>query len=134
MHRIDVTAKRSLVLKLRQTLLALVGKVLGVDLDMLEEALRLEEALGANPAAVLGEGVAGPIADVTRQRRRMLELFQTVGALMLAVVMLPGMFGQAGWGFERFGAVATLVLAASGVGQAEDGRRNEARSFGRSYG
>lgn len=92
-HRVDVTSQRGLVLKLRQTLLALIGEVLGVNLDVFGPFGLLEEAFGANPAAVLGEGVAGPVADVTRQRRSVLELFQTVGALMLTVVMLAGVFG-----------------------------------------
>lgn len=92
-HRVDVTPQRGLVLELRQTLLALVREVLGVNLNMFGPLGLLEEAFRANSTAVLGKSVAGSVANVTRQRRSVLELFQTVGALMLAVVMLPGMFG-----------------------------------------
>lgn len=128
-----MTAQGGLVLELRQALLALVREVLGVKLDVFRPVGLLEEALGTNPAAILGERVAGPVADVARQRRSVLELFQTVRALMLAVVVGPGMLRQAGRRFERLWAVATLVLAA-GARCDQDGRRNQPRSLGRSYG
>lgn len=135
-HRVDVTPQGGLVLELRQTLLALIREILGMDLDVFGPLGLLEEAFGTDPAAVLGEGVASSVADVTRKRWRMLELFQTVGTLMLPVVLLAGMLGQAGWGFEGFWTVATLVLAGTARvrRQAEDDRRNETGSFGRGYG
>lgn len=130
--RVDVAPQSGLVLKLRQTFRALIRKVVGVDLDVLRPVGLLKEALGAHPAAILCERVAGPIANVTRKGRSMVKLCQTVRALMLPVVVGPGMFRQAFRRFERFRTVATLVLSAVAGGD-QDGRRNQPRSFGEEF-
>ena len=110
MHRIDVTAQRSLVLELRQTLLALVREVAGVDLDVLGPVGLLQKALGAHAASILGKGEAGSVVHVSGQRRRMLELFQTVRTLVRAVVVAR-VLRQAGGRFERLRTVPAAVLS-----------------------
>lgn len=87
MNGVHVAAERRLVLELRQTLLALVGEIVRMDLDVLRPVALFQETLGTNPAPVLGEGKAGPIADVPSQGRCMLKLFHTVRALMGPVVI-----------------------------------------------
>lgn len=118
-----MAAQSRLVLELRQTLLALVREVAGVDLDVLGPVGLLQEALGAHAAPILGEGEAGSVAHVSGQRRRMLELFQTVRALMRAVVVAR-VLRQSGGRFERLRAVPAAVLS-DAASRGNDHRRGD---------
>lgn len=121
-NRVYVAAQRSLVLELRQTFLALVGKIVRVDLDVFSPVRLFQEAFRANSAPIFGEREACPVADMPGQRRRMLELFQTVRALM-GTVVVTRVLRQPGGSFEGLWAVTATVLAITGYTNRCDNHR-----------
>lgn len=124
-----MAAQRCLVFELRQALLALVGKIVRMDPDVLHPVGLLRETLRTNPAPILGEGKAGPVADVPGQGRCVLELFQTVRALVRPVV-IARVLRQGQGRFERLWTVPAAMFSASGgyADRSDDNRGGQLRS------
>uniref|UniRef100_A0A182N6S5 Uncharacterized protein n=1 Tax=Anopheles dirus TaxID=7168 RepID=A0A182N6S5_9DIPT len=118
MDGVGVAPQRRLVLELRPTVRTLVGKVLRVDPYVVGPLVPVRVALAAHPAPILAEREAHPTPDVSGQRRGMLELGQTVRAVVLPAggVRPLTVLRQSGHRREGFRTVPAPVLPGCGPG------------------